>query len=73
MLSYSPERIIVLDQGSRRGPTIVDDEDVKCLVVDHHSRVEGENPQGAIVCVGSEVCLGSLELIMLGVIGLFGM
>ncbi|CAF9918729.1 MAG: hypothetical protein GOMPHAMPRED_001609 [Gomphillus americanus] len=49
MLAYAPERVIVLDQGSRRGPRIVDDETVQCLVVDHHARTEGENPEGAIV------------------------
>ena len=51
MRGYRPERVIVLDQGSRGGPRIVDDCDVRCLVVDHHKRVEGEGPEGAEVSV----------------------
>jgi single-stranded DNA-specific DHH superfamily exonuclease len=48
MLTYQPERVIVLDQGSRRGPRIVDS-DACCLVLDHHFAAEGECPDGAVV------------------------
>ena len=49
MLEKKPERIIVLDQGSRSGPRIVDDEEVKCLVIDHHNATDEDRPDGAEV------------------------
>ena len=50
MLEKRPERIIVLDQGSRPGPSIVDDKDVKCLVIDHHNATDEDHPEEAEVC-----------------------
>jgi nanoRNase/pAp phosphatase (c-di-AMP/oligoRNAs hydrolase) len=47
MLEKNPKFIIVLDQGSRPGPPVVDDPDVKSLVIDHH--LSDEFPEGAIV------------------------
>jgi nanoRNase/pAp phosphatase (c-di-AMP/oligoRNAs hydrolase) len=47
MLEKNPKFIIVLDQGSRLGPPVVDDPDVKSLVIDHH--LSDEFPKGAIV------------------------
>ena len=36
MLQKKPAFIIVLDQGSRGGPPIIDDPDTKSLLIDHH-------------------------------------
>lgn len=50
MLEKKPKRVIVLDQGSRSGPRIVDNDETKCLVIDHHNATELEFPDGAEVC-----------------------
>ena len=47
MLAKRPSMIIVVDQGSRPGPRIVDSPDVKCLIIDHH--LSDEFPQDATV------------------------
>ncbi|KAG4431840.1 hypothetical protein IFR05_012678 [Cadophora sp. M221] len=39
--------VIVLDQGSRGGPPVVDDPDVKAIVIDHH--LSDDFPEGAEV------------------------
>ena len=36
MLAKEPSSIIVVDQGSRPGPRVVDSLDVKSLIIDHH-------------------------------------
>jgi single-stranded DNA-specific DHH superfamily exonuclease len=47
MLEKKPGFIIVLDQGSRRGPPVIDDAEAKSLIIDHH--LSDEFPQGATV------------------------
>ena len=47
MLAKDPRSIIVIDQGSRPGPRIVDSPDVKSLVIDHH--LSDEFPDDAVV------------------------
>jgi hypothetical protein len=47
MLEKSPAFVIVLDQGSRGGPPIIDGEDAKCLLIDHH--LSDEFPKNATV------------------------
>jgi len=47
MLAKKPKFVIVLDQGSRGGPRVVDDPETKSLVIDHH--LSDEFPKGAIV------------------------
>ena len=47
MLEKKADRIIVLDQGGRQGPPIVDDSNTKSLVLDHH--LSDEYPDGAMV------------------------
>jgi nanoRNase/pAp phosphatase (c-di-AMP/oligoRNAs hydrolase) len=47
MLDKKPSFVIVLDQGSRGGPPVIDDKEAKSLVVDHHS--SDEFPQDATV------------------------
>lgn len=42
-----PRWIIVLDQGSRAGPSVVEDESVRCLIIDHH--LSDEFPESAQV------------------------
>ena len=49
MLDKKPERVIVLDQGSRSGPRVVADEQVKCLIIDHHNATENDFPKDAEV------------------------
>lgn len=47
MLAKGPSSIIVVDQGSRLGPPVVDSAEVKCLIIDHH--LSDEFPEGAMV------------------------
>ncbi len=47
MLAKDPKYIIVVDQGSRAAPPIVDSETVKSLVIDHH--LSDEFPKNATV------------------------
>ena len=47
MKEKDPEYVVVLDQGSRPGPPIVDGPDVKCLLIDHH--LSDEFPDNALV------------------------
>lgn len=47
MLEKSPGFVIVLDQGSRGGPPIIDSDEAKCLLIDHH--LSDEFPQDAEV------------------------
>ncbi len=36
MLEKRPKYVIVLDQGSRGGPPVIDDPEAKSLLIDHH-------------------------------------
>jgi len=36
MAETCPKYIIVVDQGSRGGPPVIDSEDTKCMIIDHH-------------------------------------
>ena len=47
MLEKNPRFIIVLDQGSRGGPPVVDDSATKSLIIDHH--LSDDFPEGAAV------------------------
>jgi single-stranded DNA-specific DHH superfamily exonuclease len=47
MLEKKPKYVIVLDQGSRGGPSVIDDQDAKSLIIDHH--LSDEFPIGATV------------------------
>ena len=47
MLEKKPAFIIILDQGSRGGPPIIDYAETKSLIIDHH--LSDEFPQGATV------------------------
>ncbi len=47
MTRKDPKYIIVVDQGSRRAPPIVENPDVKTLIIDHH--LSDEFPQDALV------------------------
>jgi nanoRNase/pAp phosphatase (c-di-AMP/oligoRNAs hydrolase) len=47
MLEKKPGNVIVLDQGSRGGPPVIDNEGARCLVIDHH--LSDEFPKGATV------------------------
>jgi single-stranded DNA-specific DHH superfamily exonuclease len=47
MLEKKPTFVIVLDQGSRSGPPVIDDPDVKFLLIDHH--LSDEFPKDAQV------------------------
>jgi nanoRNase/pAp phosphatase (c-di-AMP/oligoRNAs hydrolase) len=47
MLEKKPTFVIVLDQGSRSGPPVIDDPDVKSLLIDHH--LSDEFPKDAQV------------------------
>tara|TARA_R110002060_G_scaffold30200_7_gene40621 strand:+ start:145 stop:537 length:393 start_codon:yes stop_codon:yes gene_type:complete len=52
--------IIVLDQGSRGAPPVVDDADTKSIVIDHH--LSDDFPEGAEVSKSiGESCLCSLN------------
>lgn len=48
MSAKSPKYIIVVDQGSRPAPPVVDDPDVQSLIIDHH--LSDEFPENAKVC-----------------------
>ncbi|PQE14469.1 dhh family protein [Rutstroemia sp. NJR-2017a BBW] len=45
MLEKKPSYVIVLDQGSRGGPPVIDSKDAKSLIIDHH--LSDEFPQDA--------------------------
>jgi nanoRNase/pAp phosphatase (c-di-AMP/oligoRNAs hydrolase) len=47
MLEKKPGNVIVLDQGSRRGPPVIGDNGAKSVVIDHH--LSDEFPAGATV------------------------
>lgn len=47
MLNKKPSYVIVLDQGSRAGPPVIDSPDVKSIVIDHH--LSDEFPRDAQV------------------------
>lgn len=47
MSENGPSYVIVLDQGSRPGPPVVDSENAKTLLIDHH--LSDEFPDRAIV------------------------
>jgi single-stranded DNA-specific DHH superfamily exonuclease len=47
MLDLSPKYVIVVDQGSRGGPPVVNSKDVKCMIIDHH--LSNEFPENAVV------------------------
>jgi single-stranded DNA-specific DHH superfamily exonuclease len=47
MLEKKPTFIIVLDQGSRDGPPIIDDQGARSIIIDHH--LSDEFPKGAQV------------------------
>ena len=47
MLEKSPKFVIVLDQGSRGGPPVIDSDGTRCMVIDHH--LSDEFPKDAIV------------------------
>lgn len=48
MLEKKASFVIVLDQGSRGGPPIIEDRNARCLVVDHH--FSDDFPKDAEVC-----------------------
>lgn len=55
--------IIVLDQGSRGAPPVVDNPDTKSIVIDHH--LSDDFPEGAEVSQsigGSSLCLFNNEI-----------
>jgi nanoRNase/pAp phosphatase (c-di-AMP/oligoRNAs hydrolase) len=47
MQEKKPSFVVVLDQGSRDGPPVIDDPDAKCLIIDHH--LSDEFPKDALV------------------------
>jgi hypothetical protein len=47
MLEKKPSFIFILDQGSRDGPPVIDDQDAKSLIIDHH--LSDEFPKDAQV------------------------
>lgn len=49
MLEKKPKFVIVLDQGSRGGPPIIDDPETRALLIDHH--LSDDFPKDATVCV----------------------
>jgi single-stranded DNA-specific DHH superfamily exonuclease len=48
MLEKKPAFLIVLDQGSRDGPPVIDDPEAKSLIIDHHFS-DDEFPKNAKV------------------------
>jgi single-stranded DNA-specific DHH superfamily exonuclease len=47
MQKRNPKFVIVLDQGSRGGPPVIDDPHAKCIIIDHH--LSEEFPKDATV------------------------
>lgn len=48
MAAKNPKFVIVVDQGSRRAPPVVDNPEAKALIIDHH--LSDEFPENATVC-----------------------
>ncbi|KAI1134422.1 DHH phosphoesterase [Hypoxylon sp. FL0543] len=46
MAAHGPEYIFVLDQGSRKGPPVIDSPH-KALIIDHHWSLEDDFPEGS--------------------------
>ena len=49
MAGKHPKFIIVLDQGSRSSPPVIDDADARCLLIDHH--LSDDFPKDATVSI----------------------
>lgn len=47
MQQKNPKYVIVVDQGSRAGPSVIDCTDTSSLIIDHH--LSDEFPQNALV------------------------
>ena len=47
MQAKDPKYVIVVDQGSREAPSIVESPSTKCMVIDHH--LSDKFPQNATV------------------------
>ena len=47
MQAKDPKFVIVVDQGSRSGPPVIDDPDAKAIIIDHH--LSDEFPKNAMV------------------------
>ena len=47
MRAKEPKFVIVVDQGSRSGPPVIDGPDVKALIIDHH--LSDDFPENATV------------------------
>ena len=50
MAETCPKYVIVVDQGSRGGPPVIESEDAKCIIIDHH--LSDEFPNDAVVSYG---------------------
>ena len=57
MKAKSPKYIIVVDQGSRAGPPVIDSDDTRALIVDHH--LSDEFPENAMVICYCCIFLGT--------------
>ncbi len=53
MLEKRPSYVIVLDQGSRNGPPVIDDPEAKSIIIDHH--LSDEFPKNAQVSSISQI------------------
>ena len=52
MKAKQPRFVIVVDQGSRRGPPVIDSEQTESLIIDHH--LSDEFPENALVSTAGE-------------------
>ncbi|KAI1416871.1 DHH phosphoesterase [Hypoxylon sp. FL1857] len=62
MAAHKPDYIFVLDQGSRKGPPVIDGPH-KALIIDHHWALEDDFPEGAdhvTACTSPPVATSSL-------------
>ncbi|KAK3675316.1 hypothetical protein LTR78_004826 [Recurvomyces mirabilis] len=48
MSELKPAYIFVIDHGSRSGPPLVDDENTKTFVIDHHHATDADFPKGSV-------------------------
>jgi single-stranded DNA-specific DHH superfamily exonuclease len=53
MMDKYPRYVIVVDQGSRGGPPVIDSEDAKCMLIDHH--LSDDFPKNATVRMALDI------------------
>ncbi|TKA45485.1 hypothetical protein B0A54_04024 [Friedmanniomyces endolithicus] len=63
MAAHKPAYIFIVDHGSRSGPPVMNTEDTKTLIIDHHHATDADFPEGSehvTACLSPPVATSSL-------------